>query len=135
MFVHVPPRAFGVSSLSWQLRWPSEGQVFGGAGCSPGLSGWFLSWCLCGDCSPQCVIPDVATRFAPQSDAWQEIQDWPVRRNYPVAPGVSVLDLLVALSAAAFVALCDRYQDLGKLYEPTQKLRDMAANNQTFYTQ
>ena len=37
------------------------------------------------------------------------------------------------LGAAAFVALCDRYQDLGKLYEPTQKLRDMAANNQTFY--
>ncbi|ATX76700.1 fatty acid oxidation complex subunit alpha FadB [Reinekea forsetii] len=39
------------------------------------------------------------------------------------------------LGAAAFVALCDRYQELGKLYEPTQKLRDMAANNQTFYTQ
>ena len=41
----------------------------------------------------------IAALFAPGSDAWQEIQDWSVRRNHPVAPGVSVLDLLVALSA------------------------------------
>ncbi|HET8904452.1 MAG TPA: fatty acid oxidation complex subunit alpha FadB [Saccharospirillum sp.] len=34
---------------------------------------------------------------------------------------------------AAFVELCDRYKDLGKLYEPTDKLREMAKNGQTFY--
>lgn len=34
---------------------------------------------------------------------------------------------------AAFVELCDRYTELGKLYEPTDKLRDMAKNGQTFY--
>jgi 3-hydroxyacyl-CoA dehydrogenase/enoyl-CoA hydratase/3-hydroxybutyryl-CoA epimerase/enoyl-CoA isomerase len=34
---------------------------------------------------------------------------------------------------AEFVALCDRYADLGKLYEPTAKLRDMAKNGQTFH--
>lgn len=34
---------------------------------------------------------------------------------------------------AEFVALCDRYADLGKLYEPTAKLREMAKNGQTFH--
>jgi len=37
------------------------------------------------------------------------------------------------MGAEAFVALCDRYQGLGKLYQPTQKLRDMAATQQRFY--
>jgi 3-hydroxyacyl-CoA dehydrogenase/enoyl-CoA hydratase/3-hydroxybutyryl-CoA epimerase/enoyl-CoA isomerase len=37
------------------------------------------------------------------------------------------------IGVAAFVALCDQYKDLGKLYEPTEKLRDMAKNSQTFY--
>ncbi len=37
------------------------------------------------------------------------------------------------IGVAAFVELCDRYKDLGKLYEPTDKLRDMAKNGQTFY--
>jgi 3-hydroxyacyl-CoA dehydrogenase/enoyl-CoA hydratase/3-hydroxybutyryl-CoA epimerase/enoyl-CoA isomerase len=37
------------------------------------------------------------------------------------------------MGAAAFVALCERYQDLGNLYLPTQKLRDMAATQQRFY--
>ena len=33
----------------------------------------------------------------------------------------------------AFVELCDRYSELGKLYEPTDKLREMAKNGQTFH--
>ncbi|GGX53494.1 fatty acid oxidation complex subunit alpha FadB [Saccharospirillum salsuginis] len=33
----------------------------------------------------------------------------------------------------AFVELCDRYSELGKLYEPTEKLREMAKNGQTFH--
>ncbi|WP_320822560.1 fatty acid oxidation complex subunit alpha FadB [Reinekea sp.] len=37
------------------------------------------------------------------------------------------------MGAAAFVALCERYQGLGSLYLPTQKLRDMAASAQRFY--
>jgi 3-hydroxyacyl-CoA dehydrogenase/enoyl-CoA hydratase/3-hydroxybutyryl-CoA epimerase/enoyl-CoA isomerase len=37
------------------------------------------------------------------------------------------------IGVAAFVELCDRYKELGKLYEPTDKLRDMAKNDQTFY--
>ncbi len=37
------------------------------------------------------------------------------------------------IGVADFVELCDRYKDLGKLYEPTDKLRDMAKNGQTFY--
>ncbi len=32
-----------------------------------------------------------------------------------------------------FVELCDRYSELGKLYEPTDKLREMAKNGQTFH--
>ena len=37
------------------------------------------------------------------------------------------------MGAAAFVALCERYQGLGNLYQPTQKLRAMAATAQRFY--
>ncbi|MHA7878193.1 MAG: fatty acid oxidation complex subunit alpha FadB [Saccharospirillum sp.] len=37
------------------------------------------------------------------------------------------------MGVAEFVALCDRYASLGKLYEPTDKLRDMAKSNQTFH--
>jgi 3-hydroxyacyl-CoA dehydrogenase/enoyl-CoA hydratase/3-hydroxybutyryl-CoA epimerase/enoyl-CoA isomerase len=37
------------------------------------------------------------------------------------------------MGVAEFVALCDKYSDLGKLYEPTAKLREMAANNKKFY--
>ena len=32
-----------------------------------------------------------------------------------------------------FVALADKYADLGPLYHPTAKLREMAANGQRFY--
>jgi 3-hydroxyacyl-CoA dehydrogenase/enoyl-CoA hydratase/3-hydroxybutyryl-CoA epimerase/enoyl-CoA isomerase len=31
------------------------------------------------------------------------------------------------------VALADKYADLGPLYHPTAKLREMAANGQSFY--
>ncbi|MFQ3230237.1 MAG: 3-hydroxyacyl-CoA dehydrogenase/enoyl-CoA hydratase/3-hydroxybutyryl-CoA epimerase, partial [Reinekea sp.] len=37
------------------------------------------------------------------------------------------------MGVAEFVALCDKYSSLGKLYEPTAKLREMAANNEKFY--
>jgi len=30
-------------------------------------------------------------------------------------------------------ALADKYSQLGKLYEPTQKMRDMAASGQKYY--
>lgn len=33
----------------------------------------------------------------------------------------------------AFVDLCDRHSELGALYEPTEKLREMAKNGQTFH--
>ena len=32
-----------------------------------------------------------------------------------------------------FVAMADKYADLGPLYHPTAKLREMAANGQRFY--
>ncbi|QLF94836.1 fatty acid oxidation complex subunit alpha FadB [Pseudomonas sp. ABC1] len=38
-----------------------------------------------------------------------------------------------AVGVAEFVALADRYADLGALYQPTAKLREMAANGQRFY--
>ncbi|MCG8672835.1 MAG: 3-hydroxyacyl-CoA dehydrogenase NAD-binding domain-containing protein, partial [Pseudomonadales bacterium] len=38
-----------------------------------------------------------------------------------------------SMGTAAFVELCDKYKDLGALYEPTEKLREMAANGETFY--
>ncbi len=37
------------------------------------------------------------------------------------------------MGTAAFVELCDKYASLGKLYEPTAKLREMAKNNEAFY--
>lgn len=38
-----------------------------------------------------------------------------------------------SLGVAEFVALADRYADLGPLYHPTAKLREMAANGQSFF--
>lgn len=37
------------------------------------------------------------------------------------------------MGVSDFVALCDRYADLGKLYEPTEKLREMAKSDQKFH--
>ncbi|WP_196157979.1 fatty acid oxidation complex subunit alpha FadB [Reinekea sp. G2M2-21] len=37
------------------------------------------------------------------------------------------------IGTAQFVELCEKYSALGKLYEPTDKLREMAKNNQKFY--
>lgn len=37
------------------------------------------------------------------------------------------------MGVAAFVELCDQYSELGKLYEPTKRLRDMADKNEKFY--
>ena len=34
---------------------------------------------------------------------------------------------------AEFVALADQYADLGPLYHPTAKLREMAKNGQSFF--
>ncbi len=38
-----------------------------------------------------------------------------------------------SIGVKAFVELCDKYEDLGGLYEPTAKLREMAANGESFY--
>ena len=38
-----------------------------------------------------------------------------------------------SVGVAEFVALADQYADLGPLYHPTAKLREMAANGQRFY--
>ena len=40
-----------------------------------------------------------------------------------------------SLGVAEFVALADRYAELGPLYQPTQKLREMARAGQTFFGQ
>ena len=37
------------------------------------------------------------------------------------------------VGVAEFVALADRYADQGALYRPTEKLREMARNGQTFF--
>lgn len=37
------------------------------------------------------------------------------------------------MGTAAFVELCDKYAELGNLYKPTDKLREMAKNNEKFY--
>ena len=37
------------------------------------------------------------------------------------------------MGVAAFVALADGYKDLGALYHPTEKLRDMAKSGATFF--
>ena len=38
-----------------------------------------------------------------------------------------------SIGVAEFVAMADKYADLGPLYHPTAKLREMAANGQRFY--
>ena len=38
-----------------------------------------------------------------------------------------------SVGVAAFVALADKYADLGALYFPTEKLREMAKNGQKFF--
>lgn len=43
------------------------------------------------------------------------------------------LKYIDSLGVNAFVELCDKYKDLGPLYEPTAKLREMAANGESFY--
>ncbi|QQE89883.1 fatty acid oxidation complex subunit alpha FadB [Azotobacter chroococcum] len=43
------------------------------------------------------------------------------------------LRYLDALGVARFVELADRHADLGPLYQPTEKLRDMARQGQTFF--
>ncbi len=37
------------------------------------------------------------------------------------------------IGVAKFVEMCDKYKDLGELYKPTEKLREMAQNNRTFF--
>jgi 3-hydroxyacyl-CoA dehydrogenase/enoyl-CoA hydratase/3-hydroxybutyryl-CoA epimerase/enoyl-CoA isomerase len=43
------------------------------------------------------------------------------------------LKYIDSIGVNAFVVLCDKYKDLGGLYEPTAKLREMAANGESFY--
>lgn len=43
------------------------------------------------------------------------------------------LHYLDQMGLQAFCDLADKYSHLGKLYEPTAKMRDMATNNQTYY--
>ena len=43
------------------------------------------------------------------------------------------LKYIDTLGVATFVALADQYAQLGALYHPTEKLRAMAAHNQSFY--
>jgi short chain enoyl-CoA hydratase (EC 4.2.1.17)/3-hydroxyacyl-CoA dehydrogenase (EC 1.1.1.35) len=38
-----------------------------------------------------------------------------------------------SIGVAEFVALADQYADLGPLYHPTAKLREMAKNGQRFF--
>jgi 3-hydroxyacyl-CoA dehydrogenase/enoyl-CoA hydratase/3-hydroxybutyryl-CoA epimerase/enoyl-CoA isomerase len=38
-----------------------------------------------------------------------------------------------SIGVAEFVALADQYAELGALYQPTAKLREMAANGQSFF--
>ena len=38
-----------------------------------------------------------------------------------------------SLGLSQFCDIADKYADLGELYHPTEKLRDMAASNETFY--
>ncbi|PCJ46160.1 MAG: fatty acid oxidation complex subunit alpha FadB [Moraxellaceae bacterium] len=39
-----------------------------------------------------------------------------------------------SIGVAAFVEACDKYADLGGLYHPTEKLREMAKNGESFYS-
>ena len=43
------------------------------------------------------------------------------------------LKYIDSIGVKAFVELCDQYKDLGPLYGPTAKLREMAANGESFY--
>lgn len=43
------------------------------------------------------------------------------------------LKYIDAVGVKNFVELCDKYASLGALYEPTAKLREMAANGESFY--
>ena len=45
------------------------------------------------------------------------------------------LKYIDSIGVAAFVERCDQLKELGNLYEPTEKLRAMAANGETFYQQ
>ena len=38
-----------------------------------------------------------------------------------------------SIGVAEFVALADQYAELGALYHPTAKLREMAKNGQSFF--
>jgi 3-hydroxyacyl-CoA dehydrogenase/enoyl-CoA hydratase/3-hydroxybutyryl-CoA epimerase/enoyl-CoA isomerase len=38
-----------------------------------------------------------------------------------------------SIGTKAFVELCDQYASLGALYQPTEKLRAMAASGESFY--
>ncbi|MDB2384474.1 fatty acid oxidation complex subunit alpha FadB [Endozoicomonas sp.] len=44
------------------------------------------------------------------------------------------LKYIDSLGVAEFIALADKYTDLGPLYRPTDKLREMARNGQSFYS-
>ena len=43
------------------------------------------------------------------------------------------LKYIDSIGVKNFVELCDKYSDLGAMYEPTAKLREMAANGESFY--
>ncbi|WP_288372059.1 fatty acid oxidation complex subunit alpha FadB [uncultured Marinobacter sp.] len=38
-----------------------------------------------------------------------------------------------SVGMAEFVALCDKYDDLGNLYKPTDRMREMAANGESYF--
>lgn len=52
--------------------------------------------------------------------------------GFPIFRG-GAMRYLDTIGLANFVAKADQYTELGALYEPTDKLREMAANNQTFF--
>jgi 3-hydroxyacyl-CoA dehydrogenase/enoyl-CoA hydratase/3-hydroxybutyryl-CoA epimerase/enoyl-CoA isomerase len=38
-----------------------------------------------------------------------------------------------SLGMANFVASCDKYAELGNLYKPTDRMREMAANGESYF--
>ena len=52
--------------------------------------------------------------------------------GFPLFRG-GALRYVDSMGVAEFVALADTYADLGALYHPTEKLREMAKNGQTFF--
>ena len=52
--------------------------------------------------------------------------------GFPLFRG-GALRYIDSIGVAEFVALADQYADLGALYHPTEKLREMAKNGQTFF--